>query len=514
MDTAKGILEDYDGTRKDSLMQTKIALKEKMKTLRRLDDTILDLVSAEEDGEATIAAEIDKSEKIKAVIRGVVLAIEEKLRENLANAAPPTSQTVPSPPPKTEKAKARLPKLELKVNGVRYWLDSKTALSWIQNKGEWKQFVRHRVNEILKLSSREEWLYCPTEENPADIGSRGAIASQLKEDELWWHGPQWVSEKPQDWPKITETLRTPESSEEEEKKSSMVMLTETKQTTGIATVVNANKYSTLHRLVTVTAWVIRFVDNLRPPGCSNNGDDIDLSEEEEEEDRTPSYQPQVNPSRNPERTAKQPMDGENRKRKPDENLYTLEAKIQRTEESIKKLKVHLENKTCPKSLRYSARANIPPDEQFKRDVQTVEQGFISALTRFNYRRLEKQKTKLRKGKGKTFRKGTPERGNKHESKEKPLSADISVKSLASILGINPENVPTLLSTLKEAVNNKDVKKYKCLFTECFNTANTITDNENKRKGKTMITKKQIKPKSAMSAENYRPLLLQTIKRGL
>ncbi len=151
---------------------------------------------------------------------------------------------------------------QLEVNGVRYWLDSKTALSWIQNKGEWKQFVRHRVNEILKLSSKEEWSYCPTEENPADIGSRGAIASQLKEDELWWHGPQWLSGKPQDWPKITETLRTPESSEEE-KKSSMVMLTETKQTTGIATVVNANNYSTLQRLVTVTAWVIRFVDNLR-----------------------------------------------------------------------------------------------------------------------------------------------------------------------------------------------------------------------------------------------------------
>lgn len=74
---------------------------------------------------------------------------------------------------------------QLKVNGVRYWLDRETALSWIQNKGEWKQFVRHSVNEILKLSSKEDWSYCPTEENPADIGSRGVIASQLKEDKLW-----------------------------------------------------------------------------------------------------------------------------------------------------------------------------------------------------------------------------------------------------------------------------------------------------------------------------------------
>ena len=45
---------------------------------------------------------------------------------------------------------------QLKLNGVRFWLDSKTALSWIQNKGEWKQFVRHRVNEILRLTNKEE----------------------------------------------------------------------------------------------------------------------------------------------------------------------------------------------------------------------------------------------------------------------------------------------------------------------------------------------------------------------
>ncbi|XP_074620271.1 uncharacterized protein LOC141879055 [Acropora palmata] len=46
---------------------------------------------------------------------------------------------------------------QLKIDGVKFWLDSKTALSWIQNKGEWKQFVRHRVNEILKLTTKEDW---------------------------------------------------------------------------------------------------------------------------------------------------------------------------------------------------------------------------------------------------------------------------------------------------------------------------------------------------------------------
>ncbi|KAK2548377.1 hypothetical protein P5673_031445 [Acropora cervicornis] len=41
---------------------------------------------------------------------------------------------------------------QLKIDGMKFWLDSKTALSWIQNKGKWKQSVHHRVNEILKLT--------------------------------------------------------------------------------------------------------------------------------------------------------------------------------------------------------------------------------------------------------------------------------------------------------------------------------------------------------------------------
>lgn len=59
---------------------------------------------------------------------------------------------------------------QLKLDGVRYWLDSKTALCWIRNQGEWKQFVKHRVNEILQLTNKDEWSYVSTHENPADYG--------------------------------------------------------------------------------------------------------------------------------------------------------------------------------------------------------------------------------------------------------------------------------------------------------------------------------------------------------
>ena len=67
----------------------------------------------------------------------------------------------------------------------RLWLDSKTALCWIENRGEWKQFVKHRVNEIFRLTSKTEWWHCPGVENPADLGSWGTTATKLKENSIW-----------------------------------------------------------------------------------------------------------------------------------------------------------------------------------------------------------------------------------------------------------------------------------------------------------------------------------------
>ena len=96
-------------------------------------------------------------------------------------------------------------------------------------------------------------------------------------------------------------------------------------------------------------------------GCSN---DNDIDSASEPKDDIPSYQLIKKPT---EITAKNQRNGENKERKAEpENLYSLEDKIKRTKESIKKLQTHLDNKTCPKSLRYNARANIPPDEQFKK----------------------------------------------------------------------------------------------------------------------------------------------------
>ena len=148
---------------------------------------------------------------------------------------------------------------ELELDYVRMWTDSKTVLSWINNKGEWKQFVRHRVNEILKITRKSDWGYCKSEENPADIGSRGVGAFELSEAKLWWDGPEWLQSK--EWPKKPENLETVETHEEEKK--SVVLIASEKVSASVGKVMNVEAFSSIQHLYRVTAWVKRFVSNLK-----------------------------------------------------------------------------------------------------------------------------------------------------------------------------------------------------------------------------------------------------------
>ena len=159
------------------------------------------------------------------------------------------------------------------------------------------------------------------------------------------------------------------------------------------------------------------------PGCSKEYDG-----ESDSSDEIPSYQP---PKTEKEQAVKEENQSDAKrggKRKAEAPVTSsTEAKVRKTEESIRKLKRHLDKKTCPKSLRYNVRANIPPDEQFKKDIQAVkqkaEQGFISALTRFHYRRLEQQKTKLQRDKTKARRIGSlNDKGLSNKSRKNPPTA--------------------------------------------------------------------------------------------
>lgn len=90
------------------------------------------------------------------------------------------------------------------------WLDSTVALHWIKGNGQYKQFVTHRVAKI-QLHKEIEWRYVPTDENPADLASRGAPVKSA----LWQQGPAWLQDKSK-WP-INPVTRSSPASEMEAK---------------------------------------------------------------------------------------------------------------------------------------------------------------------------------------------------------------------------------------------------------------------------------------------------------
>ena len=150
---------------------------------------------------------------------------------------------------------------EINLACVRYWLDSKTALYWIHNNGEWKQFVQHRVNEILHQSRKNEWGHVPGLQNPADIGSRGVDARYLKGSQLWWEGPEWLRKGKEFWP----PKFMPESSIKvvSERRKVNVMSVVQEDPMGLGNVIDLARYRNLMKVLRVTAYVLRFIDNLK-----------------------------------------------------------------------------------------------------------------------------------------------------------------------------------------------------------------------------------------------------------
>ena len=178
------------------------------------------------------------------------------------------------------------------------------------------------------------------------------------------------------------------------------------------------------------------------------------SGEESDENITSYQKPPTKPSQHKE----QKKTGIKRKAA-DEIPTTTEAKIKKTEESIKKLNDRLKRNTCPKPLRYSARANIPADEEFKKDIKTLKQkaerGFVEALTRFHYRCLEKQKTKLNKENSKTRRDGQTIPTSVSKTKIDPTK----LRTMAANLQKQYDEVNCILSQLNDSTENKNCEKY-------------------------------------------------------
>ncbi|XP_055632494.1 uncharacterized protein LOC129772975 [Toxorhynchites rutilus septentrionalis] len=99
---------------------------------------------------------------------------------------------------------------------VVFWTDSTIVLHWIKStSNKWKIFVSNRVAEIQRLTKDHEWRHVTTESNPADLISRGILATKIINEHFWWHGPGFIRTAKELWPQnIIPALSTLDVKEE------------------------------------------------------------------------------------------------------------------------------------------------------------------------------------------------------------------------------------------------------------------------------------------------------------
>ena len=135
------------------------------------------------------------------------------------------------------------------------WTDSTVIIGWVAGDPcRFKIFVGNRVSELVNYVPPERWRHVSGVSNPADCASRGLLPSELLEHNLWWNGPEWLHEKPENWP---EQKVVPIRNTEEEKNVCLAT------TLHIADpIVPFDRYSSYTKLKMVAAWMFRFIKNV------------------------------------------------------------------------------------------------------------------------------------------------------------------------------------------------------------------------------------------------------------
>ena len=148
---------------------------------------------------------------------------------------------------------------------VTNWTDSKDVLHWLdKHPSEWEMFVANRCTKIMDLIPETKWKHVLTDENPADLISRGVLPSELKSLLLWWEGPAWLTTQEKDWSKpLLEVSVSKEKfmcHQVIAAKGNIVLGGEVVHADGFYVLLE--RKSTMMGLFRVTSYALRFIDRL------------------------------------------------------------------------------------------------------------------------------------------------------------------------------------------------------------------------------------------------------------
>ena len=156
----------------------------------------------------------------------------------------------------------------IKFEFVNIIVDAQVVLSWLLS-DELKtksKFVKNRLKEVQcakveildKFKLKTHFNYVNTNENPADMITRGISSKKFKENlQFWIHGPQWLSNDFEKWPKHQLLSLAPDV-----KKLTLVNMNLNnscvEQEIEQNCIIDIKSYSSLNKLLRVTSYVFKF----------------------------------------------------------------------------------------------------------------------------------------------------------------------------------------------------------------------------------------------------------------
>ncbi|XP_070515381.1 uncharacterized protein [Cardiocondyla obscurior] len=90
--------------------------------------------------------------------------------------------------------------INISIEKVVFWCDSTIVLHWIKTAPHLlKTYVANRVIKILELANMVDWKHIRSEDNPADVISRGQLPNIFLQNKLWHEGPSWLKKNENKW---------------------------------------------------------------------------------------------------------------------------------------------------------------------------------------------------------------------------------------------------------------------------------------------------------------------------
>lgn len=152
--------------------------------------------------------------------------------------------------------------IQIEIHERFFWTDSQTTISWVNSDGPMQTFIANRIGEICEKSQRNEWHWVPTTENIADIITRENV--QQHKLQRWLVGPEFLESDRENWPKGKSVSGNQSSSEPIMIVQQLYNSTNYEKNNFIHPLrYILNRTSTYMKVIRVTAWVRRYINNLR-----------------------------------------------------------------------------------------------------------------------------------------------------------------------------------------------------------------------------------------------------------